>query len=144
MVCILYFKLPTRNFHFKYKCKTIIETVWLLSKLPFPYWWHWNTLMIMFAVHSTCVKGIRHLMIFRHKPNRTYLNIQDLPQQHCADELSLLKIPLILSTQVWRYLPNYDLPKTPTSAPKSQDWSGISHHLLWWYLHQTPTCKQAI
>lgn len=60
--------------------------------------------MIIFAVQSTCVKGIIHLMIFRHNSNRTYLNIQDLPQQHCADELSLLKIPLIFSTQVWPYL----------------------------------------
>lgn len=25
---------------------------------------------------------------------------------------------------------NYDLPKTPTSAPKSRGWSGASHNLL--------------
>lgn len=43
------------------------------------------------------------MMIFRQKPNRMYLNIRDLPQQHCADKLSLLKIPIILSTQVCHF-----------------------------------------
>lgn len=59
---------------------------------------------VNYNVCSTKCMHKRNKMIFRHKPNRTYLNIQELPQQHCADELSLLKIPLILSTQVWPYL----------------------------------------
>lgn len=77
---------------------------------------------------------------YLRKRNKTF---DDLPSQTKSNVLKYSRPPSATlcrrvipseNTAYFRYssvaLFNYDLPKTSTSAPKSQDWSGVSHQLL--------------
>lgn len=77
---------------------------------------------------------------YLRKRNNTF---DDLPSQAKSNVLKYSRPPSATlcrrvipseNTAYFKYsnvaLVNYDLRKTSTSAPKSQDWSGVSHHLL--------------